>query len=167
MPTPGYYKTSTRAATVREMVRLRGVLRLPLTFILMKFIMRPNGGVWMPSVCAETDCKADELSPRFWQATEPQRSAFERLGFARCFYSRLTRNLNPMYLDEGGITCLHSDHSHVATLVYGRLQVPGPLNRVREVVVVGFTAAFQKGSVSFTNSKDHFDPLPGRQAVLV
>lgn len=32
---------------------------------------------------------------------------------------------------------------------------------------MGFTAAFEKSSVSFTNSKDRFDPLPGRQAVLV
>jgi hypothetical protein len=72
-----------------------------------------------------------------------------------------------MYLDNGGITYLHSGQSHIGTLVYGRLQVPAPLNQVRETVVVGFTAAFEKGSVSFTNSKDHFDPLPGRQAVLV
>jgi len=167
MPTPGYYKTSTRAATVREMVRMRGVLRLPLTFILMKFVMRPSGGVWMPSVCAETDCKSDELSPQFWRATESQRSGFERLGFAPCFYSRVGRNLNPMYLDNGAITYLHSGQSHVGTLVYGRLQVPAPLKQVRETVVAGFTAAFEKGSVSFTNSKNRFDPLPGREAVLV
>jgi len=167
MPTPGYYKTSTRAATIREMARMRGVLMVPLTFILMKFVMRPSGGVWMPSLCAETDCRADELSPQFWRATESQRAAFGRLGFAPCFYSKLRRNLNPMYLDNGAVTYLHSGQSHVGTLVYGRLQVPAPLNQVRETVVVGCTAAFEKSSVSFTSSKDHFDPLPGRQAVLV
>jgi hypothetical protein len=167
MWTPGYYKTITRAATVREMVRMRGVLMLPLTFILMKFVVRPSGGVWMPSLCAETDCRADELSPQFWRATETQRAAFERLGFAPCFHSKLRRNLNPMYLGDGAITYLHSGQSHVGTLVYGRIQAPAPLNQVRETVVVGFTAALEGGSVSFTNSKDHFDPLPGRQAVLV
>ena len=45
--------------------------------------------------------------------------------------------------------------------------MPAPLNQVRETVVLGFTAAFDKRSVSFTNSKEHFDPLPGRKAVLV
>jgi hypothetical protein len=167
MSTPGYYRTSTRAATVREMVRMRGVLTLPLTFILMKLVMRPSGGVWMRSLCAETECRADELSPHFWRATEAQCGAFERLGFSPCFYSKLRRNLNPMYLDNGAITYLHSGQSHVGTLVYGRLQVPAPLNQVRETVVIGFTAAFESGSVSFTNSKDRFDPLPGRRAVLV
>src|SRR5664280_1286646 len=143
MPTPGYYKTSTRAATVREMARMRGVLMVPLTFILMKFVMRPSGGVWMPSLCAETDCRAEDLSPQFWRATDSQRAAFERLGFAPCFYSKLRRNLNPMYLDNGAITYLHSGQSYVGTLVYGRLQVPAPLNQVRETVVVGFTATFE------------------------
>lgn len=82
MPPPGYYKTTTRGATLREMVRMRGVLMLPLTFILMKFVMRPKGGVWMPSTCSETDCRTEDLSPGFWQATEAHRKAFEQLGFA-------------------------------------------------------------------------------------
>jgi hypothetical protein len=167
MPTPGYYKTNTSAATIGEMVRMRGVFALPLTFVLMKFIMRPKGGVWMPSVCAETDCKPDELSPRLWQATEQQRNAFERLGFSPCFYSRLVRNLDPMYLDQGSITYLHSGRFHLGTLVYARLQLRAPVNQVREVVVTGITAAFRRGCVSFTNSKARFDPLPGRIAVFV
>jgi hypothetical protein len=121
----------------------------------------------MPNTCAETYCKPDELSQRFWQAAESQRAAIDGLGFATCFYTRLKRNLNPMYLDEGGITYLHSDRLFVCTLVYGRIQGPPPLNQVREVVVVGFSAAFRNGSVSFTNSKDRFDTLPGRQTVLV
>src|SRR5258707_2168798 len=167
MPTSGYYKTSLKAATVREMVRRRGVLKLPVTFIFMKFFMRPSGGVWMPSTCAEIECRAEELSPRFSEATQPQRAAFAQLGFKPCFHSKLRHNLNPLYLDDEGITYLHSGGSYVGTLVYGKLQVPAPLNQVREVVVVGLTAAFERGSVSFTNSKDHFDPLPGRRSVFV
>jgi hypothetical protein len=167
MPTPGYYKTSTQAATIREMVRMHGVLRLPFTFILRKFIMRPSGGIWMPSLCAETDCSADELSPRFWEATQSQRSAFERLGFAPGFYSKLKRNLNPMYLDDGAVTYLRSGQAHVGTLVFGRLQVPSPVNPVRETTVVGFTVAFETGSLSFINSKKRFDALPSHEVVQV
>jgi hypothetical protein len=72
-----------------------------------------------------------------------------------------------MYLDEGGITFLHSGQSHIGTLVYVRIQAPAPINRIREVTVTGFTAAFETGSLSFTNSKKRFDGLPGRQSVLV
>jgi hypothetical protein len=145
---------------------MRGLLMLPLTFVLMKLVVRPSGGVWMPSSCTETDCRAEELSPGFWEATQSQREAFERLGFAPCLCSKLRRNLNPTYLDEGSITYLHSGQSHVGTLVYGKLHVPVPLNQIREIVAVGFTAVFETGSLSFTNSKDRFDPPPGRQTVL-
>jgi hypothetical protein len=72
-----------------------------------------------------------------------------------------------MFLDDGAITYLHSGHSYVGTLVFGRLQVPPPLNQIRETITVGFTTAFEAGSLSFTNSKDRFDALPGRQDVLV
>jgi hypothetical protein len=103
----------------------------------------------------------------FWEATQFERSAFKELGFAPCFHTRLKRNLNPMYLDEGGITYLHSGRSYVGTLVYGRVQVPSPSNRIRVVIVVGFTAAFETGSLSFTNSKNRFDSRPGRDSVVV
>jgi hypothetical protein len=89
------------------------------------------------------------------------------LGFTTCFHSKLTRNLNPMYLDEGGITYLHTAKAHVGTLVFARLKVPAPINAIRETTVVGMTAAFETGSLSFTNSRNRFDPLSGREAVLV
>ncbi len=82
MPEPGYYKTSMQAATLREMVRMRGLFKLPLTFILMKFILRPGGGAWMPSTCVETDCTAEQLSPRFWEAMASQRQTFERIAMS-------------------------------------------------------------------------------------
>jgi hypothetical protein len=167
MAPPGYYKTDVRATTISEMVRFRGWLMLPFTFILTRFFMRPRGGVWMPGLCAEMECRVDELSALFWEATQSERSAFDQLGFAPCVYTRLKRNLNPMYLDEGGIAYLHSDRSYVGTLVYGRIQVPSPSNRIRVSIVVGFTAAFETGSLSFTNSKNRFDPLPGRDSVRV
>lgn len=59
---------------------------------------------------------------------------------------------------------LHSNHCHFGTLVFARLQVA---SIIRERVVIGFAAAFDTGSVTFTNSKGHFDALPGRQTVLV
>lgn len=143
---------------------MRGVLMLPFTFLLMKFVIRPKGGVWMPSTCSETDCRTEDLSPRFWQATEAHRKGFEQLGFAPCFYSKLRRNLNPAYVDEGAVSYLHSNHCHLGTVVFARLQVA---SRIRERVVIGFAAAFEAGSVTFTNSKGHFDALPGRQTMLV
>lgn len=110
---------------------------------------------------------AEGLSPRFWEATLAQRSTFERLGFACCFYSRLKGNLNPSYLDEGAVTYLHPDRSSIGTLVYSRIQVTSPLHLLRETTVVGFTAAFATGSLSFTNSKKRINSLPGRQTVFV
>jgi hypothetical protein len=167
MPTPGYYKTNIRAATLSEMIRMRGWLLLPLTFLGTKFFSRPTGGVWMPTPCAETDCAPGELSARFWEATQFQRATLERLGFGSSYFSTLRRNLNPMYLDDGSVTYLHANHSHIGTVVYGRLLRPALLKQVREVVVVGITAVFERQSITFTNSKDHLDPLPGRKAVLV
>jgi hypothetical protein len=167
MPTPGYYKTNTRAANIRELIRMRGLLQLPLTFIFTKFVVRPTGGVWMPSLCAETDCAADELTPEFWRATERHRAVFERLGFKLCFHSKLKRNLIASSLDNGAATYLHSNQSHVATLVYAKHQLPPPLNKIREHVTVAFIVAYENNSVAFTGTKAHFDPIPGHKTVLV
>lgn len=160
MPEPGYYKTDHKALTIREMVRMKGVLKLPMIFIATRFVMPPGAGVWMPGKCAEVACNQDELSPRFWAVTEFQRNAIEKLGFVLCQFSKVKRNLNPLSLDNGGIIYLHRDGKSVATLVFVRMKTV-------ESIAIGFTAAFEKGGVSFVNYKQRYDDLPGRESVLI
>ena len=162
MTTPGYYKTSLRAIRVSEMIRLRGLWQLPLTFILTKFLSRPLGGVWMPEVSREMECTGEELSPRFWEVTQTHRDAFERLGFKPCFFLKLHRNLNPMYVDQGGMNWLHGDNGLIGTLVYGKVQSSGLR---RETVAIAITAVYGDESLSCSNAKDAFDSVPGHQVM--
>jgi hypothetical protein len=167
MATPGYYKTNLHALTIRELVRLRGLHKLPLTYIVSRLLTRSKGGTWMPSLSSDTACLKEELSDQFWQATAFQRRAFDRLGFVECSLSKIKRHVNPMYLDAGAITYLHTGRSHIGMLIYGRFRVPQRIDKVREHLSISFTAALEGGSLTFTNTREQFDPLPGRERVLV
>ncbi|HUJ70993.1 MAG TPA: hypothetical protein VLZ30_02035 [Verrucomicrobiae bacterium] len=167
MSVPGYYKTVYRAASVQELVRVGGLVRLPLTFFLSRFVMRPKGASWMPSLSTDRSCAAQELSESFWRATETQRSSFSDLGFTECLFSKVKYHLNPMFLDTGGITYLHSNRAHIGLLIYGKLRVPRPINSIREHITISFVATFDKGCLTFSNTKEHFDPMPNTKKVLV
>jgi hypothetical protein len=168
MATPGYYKTRSRALSMRELVRWRGLRKLPLALFVTRFSMRPKGGVWMPQLSANRACPKEKLSERFWQATEWQRKVFAQLGFTECLLSKIERHVNPIYLDMGGITYLHRDGSRLGLLIYHKHRVPPPINKIRENITVAFTAAFDgRGSLTVTNERRHFDPLPGWERMLV
>ena len=88
MSTPGYYKTSYRALSWRGLVRARGLLRLPLAYLITRF-KQPAPGGWMPQTWADLECSKQDLSERFWQATARPREDFASLGSPSLALKRL------------------------------------------------------------------------------
>ena len=164
MYTPGYYTTNYRALSLRELVRMGGLLRLPFTYLSTRS-MRPCNAAWMPGLWADIECKSEDLSEHFWHATAPYRQEFGRLGFTECGFSKITRHLNPNYRDNGGITYLDQSRCHFGLLLYIKVHVPPPINTDREQITVAFTVVFEQGSSSYTNNKNAFDPLSHQRVV--
>ena len=167
MAEPGYYEINYRALSIRELIRINGSLRLPLTFLTTRLFMKPGGGDWMPSLSVDTRCAKEDLSARFWETTAPQRQEFERLGFTPCSHDKLTRHVNPLYRDNGSIAYLHSRRSTFGFIMYSKVRTPAPAHRDMEQITMAFTAVFSSGSLSCTNGEVFFDPLPGNQTVFI
>ena len=164
---PGYYKTNHRALSLREMIRMRGPLRLPFTYYVTRR-MKANPAVWMPQMWANLVCTEQELSARFIQVAEPYRQTFRSLGFQETGFKKLKGILNPHHRDDGGINFLDSSRCHFGQLIYNKSRVPAPVNQDREQVVVAFTAVFEKGTVSYTNNtKTAFDTVPNHDVTRI
>jgi len=160
MSDPGYYKSNFRALTLREVARMQGWMRMPLAYLITRF-KAPSPAGWMPQTWTELECTEAELSPRFLQAADAQRQVFRQLGFAEVGFKTIRRILNPHHRDSGGINFLGGDGRHFGQLVYTRVHAPPPINTDREQIVVAFTAAFGKDTLSCTNNcKTVFDSVP-------
>jgi hypothetical protein len=155
---PGYYRTNYRALRFRELIRMFGWFRLPFTYFKTR-IMPPSNPVWMPGLWAENECEKEDLSGRFWQITDTYQQEFRRLGFKEVGFSKLTCHLNPTYPDNGGIRYLDESCCYFALLLYTRV------NADCELITVALTVAFERGTLSYTNSKNAFDPLPHQKVV--
>ena len=154
--TPGYYKTNYRALRLRELFRWYGWQR-GFTVWLKTRSMRPTrSGWWMPGLWAVNECKQEDLSPDFWQATKPHRRDFEQLGFVACGYSKVTKTLNPRIRDPGGIFYLDPTRRHFGQLIYLRHYRPSRRAEINEIVIA-FTAVFEHRSLSCTNRRKSFD----------
>jgi hypothetical protein len=166
---PGFYKPNPRVLSVRELIRFRGLLRFPLAFFTTRTKSKPGDGVWMPSLWADIACTRQELTERFWQITEPQRHAFEKLGFQECGLAKAKPhlNLNPHIQDNGKITYLDSSRSHIGQIVYIKIHVAPPIDRDRERVNIGITAVFAGGTVTYRNNNKHTDPVPAHEVFTV
>ena len=164
---PGYYKTSYRALGLRGMIRMRGLLRLPLTYWVTRN-MAPAPGVWMPHMWADLVCTEQELSPRFFQVVGPYLQMLHSLGFQEMGFKKLKGILNPLHRDDGGINFLDSSRHHFGQLIYNKSHVPSPVNTDREKVVIAFSAIFEKDTVSYTNNtKTPFDSVPNHNVTRV
>ncbi len=141
-----------------------GWFRLPFTYLKTRS-MPPINPAWMPGLWAENECAKEELSGRFLQITEMYQQEFRRLGFKEVGFSKLTRHLNPTYRDNGGIRYLDESCCHFGLLLYARVHAPPPVNADRELITVALTVAFERGSLSYTNNKSAFDPLPRQKVV--
>jgi hypothetical protein len=164
MNTPGYYKVNYRAISLGGLARMRGLLRSPLAYLITRF-KRPTATAWMPTLWTELECSKQDLSERFWTSTVRQRQAFASLGFSELGFKKLKRILNPLHRDNGGINYLDATRSHFGQLIYNRTHVPAPVEADKEQVTIAFAAVFQQGTLSYTNDKSPFDPLPQHEIV--
>ena len=137
----GYYQTNIRALRFREIVRMVGLRKAFTTYLVTRF-KRPQNGTWMPSLWGSLECRQEDLSEYIWQGTKPHRADFEKLGFAVCRYSKITKSLNPNLRDSGGMVYLDSSRRFVAHLIYHQLYVPAK-GSIRNIIVVAFTAVFE------------------------
>ena len=161
-----YYKSNPRALSFREVARSSGLVRLPFAYIASRF-MQPSGQTWLPYLWAELQCEEQDLTKRFFKATDAHRTELERLGFAQVLPHKSRRLLNPEILDQGGIWYLSGCRRHFCTLsYYVRLQGPLPCTSEREFVGVAFTAVLSQEILSCTNERYHFDPAPGHRVFL-
>ena len=163
MSAPGYYKTNYRALRFRELVRMHGLPGAFKAYLICRFKRADNGG-WMPSLWADTECRQEDLSEYIWQATKPHRLNFEQLGFNVCGFLKVTKSLNPMLRDSGGVTYLDPTRRYFGQLLYHRLYIPSS-GRELNTVVIAFTAAFEDGCLSCTNAKKAFDPPSDSQVI--
>src|SRR5258708_1959302 len=167
MCVPGYYKTSYRALSPRGVARMRGLLRLPLAYLISRF-MRPTAAAWMPQTWADLECEEQEISERCLQVLSPDREAFGRLGFTDLGFKKVKRVLNPNHRDAGGINFLDSSRCHFGQLIYNRSHVPPPVSKDRERVVFAFTAVFCEATLSYSNNaKTPFDSVPGHEVLRI
>jgi hypothetical protein len=110
---------------------------------------RPVG--WAPGLWAELECAEGDLSEAFLQAAAVHRAEFRRLGFVELGFKKLTRVLEPLYRDNGGINYLDLGGCHFGQMIYNRAFLPR-LNVEKERVVISFTAVFQNDILSCANS---------------
>jgi hypothetical protein len=155
MHPPGYYKTNYRALRFRELVRMRGLAKGFSDFVVSRF-MRPSRGSWMPSLWADMECKPAALSEDFQTATKPHRRDFERLGFTECGFHKLTKTLNRNIIESGGVRYLDPTRCHFGQLLRHRIRMPSRGTELNQIIIA-FTAAFEHGSVSCTNTRSTFD----------
>ncbi len=156
MCTAGYYRVSYRALSLRELARMRGLLRLPLAYFVTRF-KHPTPEAWMPNSWADLECAPQDLSEHFLQTAASSRREFERLGFTEVGLKKLRRLLNPHHLDNGGINYIDASRRYFGQLIYNKTHVPLPINADREQVTIAFTAVFQHRTLSYTNAKFGFD----------
>jgi len=164
MHPPGFYRVDYRALRLRELVRMGGLFMLPFSYFAVRR-WRASHPVWMPGSRAESECEREDLSDGFWDATAHYRQEFQRLGFAECGFTKATKNLNPNSRDNGGIVYLDSRTGHVGLLLYTRIYARPPIDRDVTTIAVSFTAAFARGTLSYTNNQSAFDPAPHDQVV--
>jgi len=149
---------------LRDHIRMRGFWRGIRRYLGYQFL-RPTPSGWMPGVWSKIECRREDLSEGFWQATKPHRRDFEQLGFKEVGLTRIP-TLNPVTLDTGGVKYLDPTQSHFGQILYIRSQIR-TTGRVINEIVIAFTAVFENGNFSCTNNKSAFDPLKENQVVRV
>jgi hypothetical protein len=153
---PGYYKTNYRALRFRELVRMRGLRRAFKDYLVTRF-MQPLPGFWMPSLWADLECQPEALSDEFWQATQPHRADFERLGFTACGLHKPPPILNAMFRESGGINYLDPSRRYFGQLHYVRVHLRATGQEFNRITL-SFTAVYEHGALSCTNNQRSFDP---------
>jgi hypothetical protein len=159
---PGYYKTNYRVLRLREMVRWYGWARGIKAWLKIRFKPMARSGRWMPGLWTENECKTEDLSPDFWQATKPHQADFEKLGFVQCHLTMATKKCDklsdPSIRDSGGIFYLDPSRCFFGQLIYSRSYRSANRKECYNIVI-GFTAIFGNRSLACTNHKLAFDSV--------
>jgi hypothetical protein len=143
---------------------MRGLLRLPLAYLLTRFMLpKPMG--WMPGLWADLEALKPDLSKPFWQATARHRQEFVALGFSELGFKKAKRILDPLHRDNGGVNYLDRTRTHFGQLLYNKRHVAPPVDADREHLTIAFTAAFGEGLLSYTTSKRSLESLPLHEVV--
>lgn len=156
MAAPGYYKTNYRALRLGEMIRWYGFSRGLKNYLVTRRMRPTTTGSWMPGLWAESECKPEELSERFWQATKPHRKDFEDLGFTQCRLSK-SKSLSPLHRDAGGVNYLDSTRRFFGILLFIRIRNAATGVEKNEIIIA-FTAVFENGSFTCTNARKTYEP---------
>jgi len=159
MSTPGYYKVDHGALSVSGSTQTGGPLTAPPEYSVTRVMQQTPVG-WMPMFWGDLESTERGLSARFWEATARHRKDFQSLGFIAVGFKKLTRILNPLHRDNGGVNYLDTTRSHFGQLIYNRTCVALPLDADKEQVTIVFTAVFERGNVSYTNNNSPFGSLP-------
>lgn len=151
---PGFYRINPRALRLRELIRWRGIWRLPFSFLATR-AAKPSGAIWLPSLWADCECSRQELTDRFWQITSSHHEVIERLGFSPCLTARINklRILDPRIRDTGVINYIHANRFHLGSIRYSRTRVSAPIEKEREEIVFNFSMAYPDGVMSCNNFK--------------
>jgi hypothetical protein len=145
---------------------MSGLVRLPLTFVIFR-LAAPANPTWMPSLWADTECKEAELSKAFWAAARSFDEELRKLGFTACGFMRVGKHLSPAFLDSGGINYLDQTSCYFGQLIYAKVGASNPAVPPVENVTIAFTAVFEHDSLSYTNGKLTFDPLPEQKVTRI
>jgi hypothetical protein len=169
MHSGGFFKVSAKAISAKELIRRFGIWRFPVLFLVARFARVPSVIHWMPQLWADLECDQQMLPEEFWPKTARHREAVEKMGFVPFGYSRLKDefNINPSRVDNGKISYLHKNNSHVAAILYHKSRVPTAVNKGKEAIAVTFTAAFSSGSLSVTNSLSGFETDSDQEVVRI
>jgi hypothetical protein len=145
---------------LRELVRWHGWRRGIGLWLRTRYMPMSRHANWMPRLWAECECKPEDLSPEFWQATKPHRADFEKLGFVQCHLTQATKKSDkisdPSIRDSGGIFFLDSTQCYFGQVLYVRTfagSQRGETNSIR----ISFSAAFKHGNLTCTNQSPTFD----------
>jgi hypothetical protein len=166
MSEPGYYKVNYRALRLRE---LRGAFRWYLSvplWLAFRLMRMSRGGTWMPLLWDNGECKPEDLSDDFWQATKSHRAEFEELGFTQCRLIKPPKSLEPIVRDHAAIYYLDSTRSYFGSLTYIRVYEAvrrKELNRIR----LSFTAASENDTLTCVNRSATFDARDSGRVVSV
>jgi len=163
-PEPGYYAIDAGVLNVRELVRLRGLLRLPLA-LMARGLTRPAGRIWMPCPLIEIGCRPEELSPRFQQLTATHRADLAALGFEVCYAARMRPEDAPENLDNGTLIYLDAARSQMAFIAFvqRKASIGAPID---EWQVLSFVARVGAEVLVAADKREGFDPPPGTRVVV-
>src|SRR5579871_3666329 len=167
MAEPGFYKNDFRALSLKELVRMGGFLKLPLSYLISRFKPSLPAG-WAPLTWSELQCHERDLSKDCLQAMAGYREILRGMDFSEVGFKKVKLHLNPSYRDSGGMNFLDSGRRHFGQLLYTKFHSPPPIDKDIEQISVTFTAALGNRTLNYSNNtRTAFDSAPNHPVVRI